>query len=263
MGLHGAVRGEVGTAAAPLVLLHGFGGSSGIWTAVLRHLSPTVPVLAYDLPGHGLSLAADGLGGAGRMAKAIVADLAARGIDRFHVAGHSLGGAIAPILSLKAPEKVASLTMLAPGGFGPEINGAVLSAFAFADTVAEMQAAMQVMVAPDHTISGEAVRAMLAARRAPGAREALGTVLKAILSETTEAGEPRQGTLPVENLRSLPMPKYLLWGIEDRILPVGQAASLEGAATIRLLPAVGHMLPEECPQEVARLLAVAVGAVEA
>lgn len=262
MGLHAAVRGEVETAAAPLVLLHGFGGSSRIWAEVLRHLSPSVPILAYDLPGHGLSLAADGLGGAGRMARVVAADLAARGIERFHVAGHSLGGAIAAILSLKASDRVASLTMLAPGGFGPEINGAVLSAFAFAETAAEMQAAMEAMVSPAHPIPPEAVDAMLAARRVPGAREALGTVLKAILSETTEAGEPRQGTLPVEDLRSLPMPKYLLWGIEDRILPFGQAASLEGVATIRLLPSAGHMLPEECPQEVARLLAVAVGAVE-
>lgn len=260
MGLHAAVWGEVGSAAAPLVLLHGFGGSSGIWTAVLRHLSPTVPVLAYDLPDHGHSLGADGLGGAGRMARAVAADLAARGIERFHVAGHSLGGAIAGILALKAPDKVASLTMLAPGGFGPEINGAVLSAFAFADTAEEMRAAMQVMAAPAHAVSGEAVQAMLAARRAPGAREALASVLQAILSETTEAGEPRQGTLPVGDLRSLPMPKYLLWGLEDRILPVGQAHALEGAATIRLLPATGHMLPEECPQEVARLLFVAAGA---
>ncbi len=261
MGLHAAVRGEVGTAAAPLVLLHGFGGSSGIWTEVLPHLPPDIPVLAYDLPGHGDSLGADGLGGAGRMAKAVAADLAARGIERFHVAGHSLGGAIAAILALKAPDKVASLTLVAPGGFGPEINGSVLSAFAFAETAAEMQAAMQAMVSPTHPIPPEAVDAMLAARRAPGAREALGTVLKAILSETTDAGEPRQGTLPVGDLRNLPMPKYLLWGIEDRILPPGQARSLEGAATIRLLPSGGHMLPEECPQEVARVLAAAVGAV--
>lgn len=261
MDLHAVVRGEVGSAAAPLVLLHGFGGTSGIWTEVLRHLPPSIPVLAYDLPGHGLSLAADGLGGAGRMAKVLAADLAARGIERFHVAGHSLGGAIAAILALRAPDKVASLTLVAPGGLRPEINGAVLSAFAFAETAEEMRAAMQVMVAPACPIAPQAVDAMLAARRAPGAREAVRTVLKAILSETTEAGEPGQGTLSVGDLRNLPMPKYLIWGTEDRILPVGQARSLEGAATTRLLPSAGHMLPEECPQEVARVLAAAVGAV--
>ncbi|MFC3164641.1 alpha/beta fold hydrolase [Ciceribacter thiooxidans] len=261
MGLYAEVQGDLGGAAAPLVLLHGFGGTSGIWAEVLRHLPPSIPVLAYDLPGHGLSLVADGLGGAGRLAKAVAADLAARGIERFHVAGHSLGGAIAAILALKAPEKVASLTLVAPGGFGPEINGAALSAFAFAETAEEMRAAMEAMVAPAHPILQEAVDAMLAARQVPGAREAVGTVLKAILSETTEAGEPRQGTLPVGDLRSLPMPKYLLWGLEDRILPPGQARSLEGAATIRLLAAAGHMLPEECPQEVARVLTAAVAAV--
>ncbi|WP_416795483.1 alpha/beta fold hydrolase [Ciceribacter azotifigens] len=263
MGLHAEVRGDVGAAAAPLVLLHGFGGTSDIWAEVLRHLPPSIPVLAYDLPGHGLSLEADGLGGAGRMAKAIAADLAARGIERFHVAGHSLGGAIAAILALKAPDKVASLTLVAPGGFGPEINGAVLSAFASAGTAEEMRTAMEAMVAPAHAIPTAAVAAMLAARRAPGAREALGTVLKAILSETTEAGEPRQGMLPVGDLRGLPMPKYLLWGPEDRILPVGQAQSLEGAATIRLLPTAGHMLPEVYPEEVARVLAAAIGAAAA
>ena len=111
-----------------VVLLHGFGGWHGVWTPVAAGLGGRV--LAYDLPGHGRSLDVQGAGPAKFAAGAILADLAARGIDAVHLAGHSMGGAVAVLMAAARPDMVGSLTLLAPGGFGEEIDGPLIRRFA-------------------------------------------------------------------------------------------------------------------------------------
>ena len=123
---------ERGAGPKTVVLLHGFGGCHDIWREVTATLAPGIRTLAYDLPGHGLSLDFPGSGPAKTAARAVLADLAARGIARVHVAGHSMGGAVATLMALAEPETIASLTLLAPGGFGPEINGPLLRRYAAA-----------------------------------------------------------------------------------------------------------------------------------
>jgi predicted alpha/beta-fold hydrolase len=78
-----------------IVLLHGFGGDHMEWYDIQPDLSRDGLVLAYDLPGHGRSMDAPNAGSSGGTAKALLSDLQSRGIERFHVAGYSMGGAIA------------------------------------------------------------------------------------------------------------------------------------------------------------------------
>ena len=117
---------------APVVLLHGFGGSHRAWTPIQQSLSAETRVLAYDLPGHGDSFGFPDAGPPKVAANAILADLDARGIASAHFAGHSMGGAIAALTALFQPQRVASLTLLSPGGFGPEINQRLLKRYAAA-----------------------------------------------------------------------------------------------------------------------------------
>ena len=67
MSLHAELYGELHR-AAPMVLLHGFGGMAGAWTTVAKALAAELPVIAYDLPGHGRSLSVEPAGGAHRIA---------------------------------------------------------------------------------------------------------------------------------------------------------------------------------------------------
>lgn len=115
MTLFAEVR-HASSAKAPLVLLHGFGGIGSAWAPVIERLDPDLPLVVYDLPGHGASLDAEGVGHAGVMAKAILEDLDRRGLSSFHLCGHSMGGAVASLVALKAADSVRSLTLLAPGG---------------------------------------------------------------------------------------------------------------------------------------------------
>ncbi|MBB4063363.1 alpha/beta fold hydrolase [Gellertiella hungarica] len=251
MGLHAESFGRKG-GETPLILLHGFGGVSAVWGEVADRLSERVPVLAYDLPGHGRSLS-EAPGGAGRMAKALLADLAARGVTEFHLAGHSLGGAVAALMALREPERVRSLTLLAPGGFGPEINGTALSAWRDAADPDALRAALTPMAADGFSFPARIMETLAVARALPGARDALCSIFDAMF-----VGEGQQGVLPVAELGKLPMPVSVLWGGDDAILPTRQAGALPSEVRVRVLPGHGHMLIEECPDAVAAALAEAV-----
>lgn len=252
MALHAETFGHP-AGETPLVLLHGFGGSGAVWAPVAALLPGDLPLLAPDLPGHGRSIA-EPAGGAGRIAKAVLADLEARGIDRFHLAGHSLGGAVAALIALRNPERIRSLTLLSPGGFGPEIHADALAAWRDAETGESLAAALRPMTAPGFSATEDMISELAAARARPGSADALKLIYQAMF-----VGEGQQGVLPVADLASLACPVSVLWGREDAILPVHQARDLPGNVAVRLLPGVGHMLIEEAPSAVAGALQSVLG----
>ena len=254
MSLHAELYGALHR-AAPIVLLHGFGGTAAAWTAVAKTLAAELPVIAYDLPGHGGSLSVEPAGGAGWMAKAIVADLHQRDVEKFHLAGHSMGGAVAALIALRTPEQVKSLTLFAPGGFGRAINGEALRCYVSAGNREEMRAALLMMSGRQHPVSDAEVESTLERRRLSGAREALKRILGTIL---VDAGGREQGTLPVENLGRLAMPVRVLWGEGDGILPVMQADGLPSNVAVHRLPEAGHMLIDECPEAVVRFIRLGI-----
>jgi len=148
---------EDGAGPKTIVFLHGFGACGEIWRDVMASLAVEARVLAYDMPGHGQSLECEGMGGAKPAAQAILADLAARRLGRVHLVGHSMGGAIATLMALADPDRVASLTLLAPGGFGSEINAGLLRRYAAATGRREVRASLAAMsgprsVPPDHVV---------------------------------------------------------------------------------------------------------------
>jgi pimeloyl-ACP methyl ester carboxylesterase len=107
-----------GGGGPPLVLIHGIGHRWQAWEPVLDLLSDHHEVVALDLPGFGDSPVPAGgmqadLGAAATRVASFVTGL---GLDRPHVAGNSLGGAIA--LELAVAGQAASATAISPSGFG-------------------------------------------------------------------------------------------------------------------------------------------------
>lgn len=94
----------------PLVLLHGFLGSSYDWRELLPHLSQDYYCIAVDLPGHGRScdIQIDSPGFSDCVAL-LRHTLLKAGIPRFHLLGYSLGGRIALHLAQTWPEALLSL----------------------------------------------------------------------------------------------------------------------------------------------------------
>ncbi|WP_394847119.1 alpha/beta fold hydrolase [Pendulispora brunnea] len=101
----------------PLVLIHGIGSRHGVWRPVVEQLARQRDVFAIDLPGFGASppLPEGTPSGIPTLTDAVEAWIRAMGLDRPHVAGNSLGGAIA--LELARRNAVRSATALSPAGF--------------------------------------------------------------------------------------------------------------------------------------------------
>ncbi len=238
------------------MLLHGFGGIGALWAPVIRRLNPDIPFIVYDLPGHGRSLGTNGVGHAGVMAKAILGDLDRRGISRFHLCGHSMGGAIASLIALKAADHVRSLTLLAPGGFGFDINHEALQRYGSAADAGTLLIASKDMAAADHDPDAMVLTLLSDARRQESATDALMAILQSFLVEMD--GRTGQGTLPLLAFKTLAVPTRLLWGTEDQILPVAQAKNIWSGTELTLIDGAGHMLLEEAPDAVAKAIEASV-----
>ncbi|CAB5046200.1 unannotated protein [freshwater metagenome] len=102
----------------PLVLVHGLGSAATAFKPIIKALSASFRVITVDLPGHGQTpldseQAMDPLS----LGRAIFESVEANyGIPSFHVAGNSLGGWIALEMAADQPERIKSLTGLAPAG---------------------------------------------------------------------------------------------------------------------------------------------------
>jgi pimeloyl-ACP methyl ester carboxylesterase len=97
----------------PLILVHGIGMSKEVWRPVMPLLAGDRDVVAVDLPGFGAS--APGPHTIDGLADSVAAFADELGLERPHVAGNSLGGAIA--LALGGSERVRSACGVSPAGF--------------------------------------------------------------------------------------------------------------------------------------------------
>src|SRR5205814_969259 len=100
----------------PILFLHGFGADLNAWMFNQPVLAEKHATYALDLPGHGGSGKAVGAGDAGVLTAAVTDFMAAAAIARAHLIGHSLGGALALRVAQAHPDRVASLTLIAPAG---------------------------------------------------------------------------------------------------------------------------------------------------
>jgi pyruvate dehydrogenase E2 component (dihydrolipoamide acetyltransferase) len=239
---------EQGVGSKAIVLLHGFGGCHDVWREVISSPAPSAHTLAYDLPGHGLSLDIPAAGPAKVAARAVLADLSERRQKRVHLVGHSMGGAVAALMALAEPDKIASLTLLAPGGLGPEINGPLLRRYAGAADRSEIRACLAAMSGPGTRPLDRTVDALWEMRRRPGQLEKFVEIAAAMTVDD------RQGVIPHDRLDGLNMPVMVAWGTDDAVLPFTQADDLPAHFHVHHVLEAGHMLAEEAPDLVAEII---------
>jgi pimeloyl-ACP methyl ester carboxylesterase len=99
-----------------LLVLHGQPGLGSDWQQVVGRLPGELHVAALDRPGYGTNR--QGAGGFAVNARAVLAELDARQVERAVLVGHSYGGGVALSAAQLAPERVEALILLASVGPG-------------------------------------------------------------------------------------------------------------------------------------------------
>lgn len=227
--------------AIPVIFLHGFGGLPAQWWGVQTAISYNAPTLAFDLPGHGKAVQYPDAGPPKVAAKAVLREMQQRDISKAHFVGHSMGGAIASLMGLIAPEQVASMTLLAPGGFGTEFDHPLLLAWAAARTRDELTAVMPRFFGAGYDLPVKAIDFQLEARAQAGAVETLIGIAKSM------SMDGKQGMLPIDEVLAGDYPISVIWGDDDQVLPVGQARALAGKVDLHIVEGMGHSPAEEAP----------------
>ncbi len=105
---------------APILLLHGWGGSSRLWHYTMRDLADHYQVIAPDLPGFGASPPLSGQLSLERLADWVVAFADALRLDQFIINGHSLCAAVAVHVAARYPERVHRLILTSFSTFRDE-----------------------------------------------------------------------------------------------------------------------------------------------
>jgi pimeloyl-ACP methyl ester carboxylesterase len=103
----------------PLVLVHGFLGSSAMWSPQIEFFKDNFRVIAPALPGFGNSNNVNSCNSIECMAKAILDLLEKKEIKYFNLLGHSMGGMIVQEIAKIAGDKILKLICY---GTGPRGN---------------------------------------------------------------------------------------------------------------------------------------------
>jgi pimeloyl-ACP methyl ester carboxylesterase len=245
------VRYLVGGTGRPLVLVHGLGGSAANWSELAPLLAGLRTVIVPELPGHGGSeppRAATTVA----LADAIAAVLERERIASAPLVGHSLGGVVGLRLALGRPELVSALVLAAAAGISSGSARArqalaVLGVLRPAKRLARRRAAIARspsltrlvfspwLVSDPRSLTPSAVEGFLAGQR-----------------HHTDFGSARRALVaddPRPELDAVRCPVLVLWGAEDRQLPLDDAFDYARRlrAPLRVIPDCGHLLVGERP----------------
>ena len=234
-----------------VLLLHGFGGDLDNWMFNLDSLAEKHRVLALDLPGHGQSVKTNVDPSLSGMATFVRKFLDVLSVSSVHVVGHSMGGAIAMQLASDSPETVKSLGLICSAGLGPDINSDYLRGFVEAQSQQELKLVLQQLFADESLVNLQLVNDLLNYKRIDGVEATLNALSETLIS----AGEH---TFLTDNIVASGIPVLVIWGKQDRIIPVSHAQNYSAAGgscvEVEIFDSAGHMVQMEKAYDVNRSL---------
>jgi pimeloyl-ACP methyl ester carboxylesterase len=237
----------------PVIFIHGFGSDLSSWRPFVPKLSIDNPLIGIDLPGHGASVD-ETIESFDSIVTEVAASLLASGYNRVHIVGHSMGAAVAASLSQFDAVDVRSMTLLAPAGIGPRIDGNFVEGYLSAQTEEALSQWMKRLVYAPHALPPALLRATLGARKGTGLTGAQSAVAHAVFEGSTQLFSV------VEALHQYQGPCRVIVGRRDMVIPAEQADALPGNVAVNRLDLVGHLPHVEAAGLVARLVAETIRA---
>lgn len=231
----------------PVLLIQGVGVVGNGWKPQVDGLQGQFTLLSFDNRGIGASVNRAGRLTIDDMAADALAILDAEGIDRVHVAGHSMGGVIAQALALQAPKRITSLALLCTFAKGKDGSKVTLPMLATAlrmriGTRATRRNAFLELIMPERYLQ-QIDRPALAAQLEPlfghDLSEQPSIVMKQLSAMSKYDARARLGELGT-------IPTLVVSATEDRLASLATGRALAGAipgATYVEIADAGHGLP--------------------
>lgn len=241
----------------PVLLIHGIGGSVEEWRFNIGALAEHNRVYAFDMVGFGRSDKPAGKYSFGYLAQFVNDFMDAQAIERASLVGHSLGGGVVLQFALQFPDKVEKLVLVSSAGLGKEVHLAFrLSSLPLIGnwlTRPSRKGTAQLLTdcyLDQDLITDEFIEFKYQLAALPGAQQ---TFLSTVRTLGNFWGM-RDAVVAsiVENLTSITAPTLIIWGQQDRILPVAHAniaANKIPHARLHIFDPCGHCPPEELPEE--------------
>jgi len=262
---------DQGCRACPvLVLVHGSNASLHTFALLVAILADRYRLISYDQPGHGLTgpHPRDDYSAAG-MTEALDAVLDATGVERFAIAGNSMGGWVAWRYALAHPDRLSGLVLLDASGAPrpddvPEPRlylGARIMQHPAGRAVAKhitpravFERSLRDSTADEAFVTDAMVDRYWELLRYPGNRRAAG--LRSVVDR-----EPAFG----QRLGEIRVPTLILWGKEDRVTPLYNAETFDATiphSRVVVFEGVGHLPMEEAPERTAAEIDAFLSAVD-
>jgi pyruvate dehydrogenase E2 component (dihydrolipoamide acetyltransferase) len=232
----------------PALLVHGFGGDLNNWLFNHEALAHERAVYVLDLPAHGGSSKLSEFTGLRDFADVLAAFLDSVGLQRFHLVGHSMGGAVAIHFAEANPDRVISLALIASAGLGSEIDGSYIEGFISATRRRDLRPVLEKLFAEPSKVSNQLIDDVLKYKRMDGVVASLRAIADKVYPQS------RQREVLRDSLIRLAAPVMVLFGSQDRIIPPAHADNLPSRVKVHVLPEAGHMVQMEAGPRVNRLL---------
>lgn len=252
------IRDEGNRNGPPVFLIHGSNASLHTWEPWVKELGDSYRLISFDLPGHGLTgvtpeddYSVDGMA---RFTKEI-ADLFK--LDKVTLAGNSMGGSVSLKFALDYPQRTKALVLVSSGGMKRDETAEDVGAFSLArnETARGLMRYITprfliartlrgVVVDPDNFVTDEMVTRYWELLRMTGSRDA--TIKRFAAYETRGALEPL--------LPAVRAPALILWGTQDRLIPVTQGIRMAQTlpnSNIKVYGNAAHLAHEEIPEQTA------------
>ncbi len=238
-----------GGSGPAVVFLHGANDQAGAWVRSVGPIMAARRVVLLDLAGHGDSAPAEGPLSVGDLVAGVEAVMDAEVAGaRATLVGNSLGGWLALVYARSHPDRVAQVVLV--NGAAIRGDGTEAAVNLLPRTREEARRAIEATMSPaSPPVAGFVLDDLV--RRSPG------SPLARLMAQ------PARDDLALDGqLGAIATPVTLIWGVDDRVLPLAYAekvAALLPAARLVRLERCGHVPQRECPEAFGAALEQALG----
>ena len=265
MSVHGnAIAYRRAGTGPTLLLLHGIAGSSETWLPAMRLLRSDYSVIAPDFLGHGASAKPPGDYSLGNYAAGMRDLLDLLEIERATVVGQSYGGGVAMQFAYQFPERCERLVLVDAGGLGREVSWLLRHV-----TLPGAEYDMPALFTSPLRDCGNSILSFLKDR---GIQSVRATEMWRAFSSLTD---PANRAAFVRTMRAVidpggqavsamdrlylanAMPTLIIWGDQDRIIPVSHAYAAHEAmpnSRLEIMEGIGHFPHVETPFDFVEIL---------